>query len=457
MRNDVSQAPFQTSQEAVSWITGLISFGIRPGLERMKELAKRLGHPERRLKFIHVAGTNGKGSTCAFLSSVLRRCGYAVGTFTSPYLTRYADRIQLNGEPIPDGELLSIANKVRLIADDIARTELGSPTMFEVTTAIALEYFAKSAYPDFVVWETGLGGKSDCTNIVTPIVSVITNIGHDHTDILGGTLEQIAGEKAGIIKPGVPVVCAETNPDIAALLERAAREKKSTFYLIGREYKGEILENSRDKLVFRFEGPFLAMEPIRLSLIGAHQAKNAAAAMMTLEVLRQYYAAILEEDDVKAGFAEAAWPGRMETLEIGGRTLLLDGAHNPEGAESLARALQDLFGWQKLHFMAGMLSNKNHSGYLWHILPIVDTLIVSEPDFRKKMDADALARVAEQLKRERGKPDLRILVEPDWKQALQRLLDMTGERDLAVVSGTLYLISDVRSWLLNGKTGEKGW
>lgn len=448
---------FQSCQEAVSWITGLVSFGIKPGLKRMEELVRRLDHPQRRLKFIHVAGTNGKGSTCAFLSSVLLHCGYDVGTFTSPYLTRFADRIQLNGQPIPDEELLRIANKIKPIADEIAATDLGSPTMFEVTTAIALEYFARSAYPDFVVWETGLGGKNDCTNIVTPLVSVITNIGHDHMEILGQSLQDIAAEKAGIIKSGVPVVSAVEQPGLAAVIDRVAGEKKSKHYLLGREYRSEVTENRPDRLVFRFEGPFLGMDRIRLSLVGAHQAKNAAAALMALEVLRQYYAVVQEEEDVRAGLAAASWPGRLETVSAGGKSVLLDGAHNPEGAEALVKALRELYSWRKLHFMIGMLSSKNHSDYLWHILPTVDTLIVSEPEFRKKMDAEQLAQLAEQGKRDRAKPDLNIIVEPDWKQALQRLLDVTEEGDLAVVSGTLYLISDVRSWLLDGKTGEKGW
>lgn len=192
---------FTSYEEAAGWITGLVPFGIKPGLRRIQTIMEKLDHPHRRLKFIHVAGTNGKGSTCAYLASVLRQCGYDVGTFNSPYITRYTDRIQLNGQDIPDDIVIEIVNQLKPIADELADSELGGPTMFEITTALAIVYFAHYAYPDFVVWETGLGGKEDCTNVVTPIVSIITNVGHDHMDILGDTLEQVAVQKAGIIKP----------------------------------------------------------------------------------------------------------------------------------------------------------------------------------------------------------------------------------------------------------------
>lgn len=458
MHDDVNisgKPPFQSCDEAINWINSLIPVGIKPGLSRMQELAERFGHPERRLKFIHVAGTNGKGSTCAMLTSTLRRCGYSVGSFTSPYLTRYTDRIQCDGRDIPDETLLDIVNRIRPAADELAGGELGSPTMFEVTTLVALLYFANYAYPDFVVWETGLGGRLDCTNVVTPLVSVITNVGRDHMDILGDTLEQVALEKAGIVKPGVPVVSAVRQPALAELLRGVAAERSSTLYMLGSQFQADVADASLGRLTFRFSGPFRDVEAIRLSLNGLHQVDNAAVAVMALEVLRQYYAVIVDEDDLRAGMEGAAWPGRLEQLSEQPR-LIIDGAHNPEGAEALSAALTRLYSYKKLHFMIGMLSTKNHYDYLWHILPIVDTLIVSEPDFRKKLDAHRLAELAGRM-RERAKPELTIVTEPDWKRGLERLTGMTGPDDLAVVSGTLYMISDVRSWLLHRKTSEKGW
>lgn len=456
MGYNTDTAYFTTYQEAVNWITELIPFGIKPGLKRMEYMMERLEHPHRRLKFIHVAGTNGKGSTCAYLTQVLIKSGYTVGSFTSPYITKYTDRIQCNGEDIPEEILKDIVNQLKPIADELALTELGAPTSFEITTALALVYFARYAYPDFVVMETGLGGRLDCTNIIFPIVSVITNIGHDHMDILGDTLDQIAIEKAGIIKAGVPVVSSVEQPQLIELLESKARDKQSKLYQLGKDYEYQLDDLRIDQLTFSFTGPFRTINPLVVSLNGEHQVKNAAVAMMTLEVLRQYYAVIIDDENLLAGLVETKWPGRLEMVQKTPR-VLIDGAHNPEGAEILAKALTSIYPHEKLHFMMGMLSTKNHSDYLWHILPIVDTLIVSEPNFRKKMDAHLLAELVERLKSSRAKPGLQVIVEPNWKEALNKLTELTGHDDLAVVSGTLYLISDVRSWILHHKTSEKGW
>jgi dihydrofolate synthase/folylpolyglutamate synthase len=444
--------PFRTYEEARDWITGLTAFGIRPGLERITRLLERFDRPERRLKFIHVAGTNGKGSVCAYLTSVLRAAGYDVGTFTSPYLTRYTDRIRFNGEDIPDDVLVRLANKVKPHVDELAETELGSPTMFEVTTMIAILYFATVAWPDYVVWEAGLGGRLDVTNVVVPVVSVITNIGHDHMDVLGDTLEAIAAEKAGIIKPGVPVVSAASQPEAIRVLDETASARKSTLYLLGRQFREMPIEAGEGTQRFRFEGPFRAIGPLEIAMRGAHQRANAAVAVMTLEVLRQYYALILEEGVLEEGLLSARWPGRLELVRENPR-VLLDGAHNPEGMAALAAALRESFRWRRLHLMIGALANKNHIDMLRHILPIADSLIVTEPDFRKKLDAGELARIAAGIP---GCP-ADAVAEPDWRRALDMLIGRTGSEDLAVVSGSLYLIADVRSSLLHDRDIEKGW
>lgn len=446
---------FRSYTEAVEWITGLVPLGIRPGLKRMEKLMELLDHPERRLKFIHVAGTNGKGSTCAYLTRVLVQNGYDVGTFTSPYIEKYTNRIKYNERDIPEEALLQLANELKPLVDAVAATDLGSPTMFEVSTALALMYFGKVTFPDYVVWEVGLGGRLDSTNIVTPLVSIITNVGHDHMEILGDTLEQVAAEKAGIIKPGVPVVSACEQPEVIEVLQEVCRQKRATLYLMGRQFSFEPLSTALNDQRFHFTGPFRRYESVGISLNGYHQLKNAAVALMTLEVLRQYYALALEDEDVLAGFQTAQWPGRLEMIRQKPR-LLVDGAHNPEGAETLAKALQETYAYRKLHFMIGMLSTKNHSGYLRHILPIVDTLIVTEPDFRKKYEAEQLAALVRKVAAEAGyAPE--VIVQPDWKTALARLMEMTESEDLAVVSGTLYLISDVRSWIINRSDSEKGW
>ncbi|CAM3083696.1 folylpolyglutamate synthase/dihydrofolate synthase family protein [Paenibacillus sediminis] len=448
-------APFHSYQEAVQWINGLIPFGIRPGLDRIQLMLEKLGKPHRRLKFIHVAGTNGKGSTCAFLTEVLIRSGYSVGTFTSPYITKFTNRFQYNGQDIPEETLLELSNRLYPLVEELAATELGSPTMFEVSTALAILYYAEVCYPDVVVWETGLGGRLDVTNVVTPIVSIITNVGYDHTDILGDTLTQIATEKAGIIKPGVPVVSCVEQPEAIAVIKETAKRRNSSLYLLGEQFKIERRTVNMEGQSFRFSGPF-GERDLEISLQGEHQCKNAAGAMMALEVLRQYMAFLLDPEDVLEGFRRTFWAGRLERVSENPR-ILIDGAHNPEGAETLAKSIQEIYSYRKLNLMMGMLSNKHHESYLQHILPIVDTLILTEPDFRKKMDAGHLLDIVEQLRQKYAKPNLEIIVEPDWRAALEVLKSRTEAEDLGVVSGTLYLIADVRSTLLYQTDSEKGW
>ncbi len=445
----------ESYEDARDWITGLVPFGIRPGMERIQRLMEAFGNPERRLKFIHVAGTNGKGSVCAYLTSVLLRCGYDVGTFTSPYITKFTNRFQYNGMDIPEETLLQLSNELKPHVEAIAQTELGSPTMFEVSTALAILYFAKVSYPDFVVWETGLGGRMDVTNIVSPIISVITNVGHDHMDILGDTIEAVTHEKAGIIKPGMPVVSAVSQPEAIAILESTAKTANSSLYLLGQKFSETPLDIRENEQTFRFNGLFRDIEPLTITLNGAHQRTNAAVAVMTLEVLRQYYALIVEDDDLMQGLRDTAWPGRLEMVQTSPR-ILIDGAHNPEGAETLAAALRDTYKYERLHLMMGMLANKNHLDTLRHILPLVDTLVVTEPDFRKALPAGALTELVQTIREQLGY-SFELIVEPNWKQALTRLQTLTSDADLAVVTGTLYLIADVRSQLLYNMDSEKGW
>jgi dihydrofolate synthase/folylpolyglutamate synthase len=448
-------APLQTYNEAVEWINGLIPFGIRPGLERIERLMTLLGEPHRHLKFVHVAGTNGKGSTCAMMTSVLLQSGYDVGTFTSPYITKFTNRFQFNGEDIPEETLLKLANRLYPLVKEIAATELGSPTMFEVSTALAILYYATVAFPDVVVWETGLGGRMDVTNIVTPIVSVITNVGYDHTDILGDTLEQIAAEKAGIIKPGVPVVSCVTQPEAAEVIRETAADKRASLYLVDEQFTYEPSGGDQNGQTFVFRGPFRELQ-ISIGLLGEHQCANAAGAMMTLEVMRQYLAFVLDDEDLLAGFRNARWAGRLEQVS-GNPRIVLDGAHNPEGAESLAKSLSSIYRYRKLILMMGMLANKHHEAYLKHILPLVDTLILTEPDFRRKMDAAEMAGIVEKLRPSYAKEHVEVIVEQDWRKALALLKSRTEAEDLGVVSGTLYLISDVRAALLHQSDSEKGW
>ena len=443
---------FTHYEQAVEWMNSLIPLGIKPGLARMEKIMQVFGNPERRVKFIHVAGTNGKGSTCAFLEKVLLRAGYDVGSFTSPYLHRFTERIRYNGDEIAEADVLKLANELYPVVQEIAASELGSPTMFEVVTALAILYFAREACPYYVVWETGLGGLFDSTNVVTPLITIITNIGHDHQDILGPTLTDIATQKAGIIKSGVPLVSAVEQAEALAVIEAQAQSKRATLYLMNREFSAQPLPARVNEQVFHFYGPFRDYKQITVTLNGSFQIKNAATALMAIEVMRQYYALIVDEDVVYEALQQTEWPGRMEMVSEQPR-IVIDGAHNPEGAEALVQALPQLYRYQKLHVMLGMLEQKNHLAYLRHIMTIADTLIVTEPDFRKKLPAHVLSELLQELAFDERK----IIVEPNWRVALEKLRTLTSHDDLAVVTGSLYMLADVRANLLTIEHTEKGW
>lgn len=447
--------PFATYESAIEWVNGLIPFGIRPGLERLDWMLEELGHPERRLKFIHVAGTNGKGSVCAYMTRLLEKQGYSVGTFTSPYLDKFTNRICTDQKGIAEEQVVGWANRLHPLVEQLAQTELGSPTMFEVVTVMALMHFATETYPDFVVWETGLGGRLDCTNVVLPLVSVITNIGYDHVDVLGDTLPQIAAEKAGIIKRGVPIVSAVEQPEVVDVIRRTAEESRSTLYLMGEQFNYVRKTHDEFGQTFDFSGPFRDLADVEIAMLGEHQVKNAAVALMTLEVLRQYYAVVTEDELEREAMLTTTWAGRLEKVSDEPR-LYLDGAHNPEGAQALAQTLRDSFNYERLHVVMGMLDTKDQRGTLAHILPLAHTLIVTEPDFRKKCDAAKLAAIAAEVQAELG-TSCNILVESDWAVAVARLKQMTEIDDLALVTGTLYLISDARAYLLDTHSAEKGW
>jgi len=437
--------PFSTGEEVLSWIRNTASPGIKPGLSRMEWLMERLGHPERRLKCIHIAGTNGKGSTAALISHTLYTCGYDVGLFTSPYLERFEERIRFNGQPISEADLVEAANRIYDAVEECRMSPWGAPTEFELVTTLAIWYYAHISYPYYVVWETGLGGRWDATNVVYPVLTVITTIGLDHTRFLGDTVENIAREKAGIIKPGVPLVCGVTDAAALAVIEDQARARKATVYLYGREFSATSVESTTDGQTFDFTGPFRKYERVQIGLAGAHQMQNAAVALMSLEVLRQYMAFVFEEDEVLyQGLREARWPGRLERL--GDRPVfLIDGAHNPQGAAALADAVGQLYGRRPLHLVVGLLEDKISPDFFRPLLPLAKTAILTEPDSPRKASAGRLQEVAAPL----AGPGTAIVAEPDWREALARVMREAADDDLILVTGSLYLIGDVRKWWKN--------
>jgi dihydrofolate synthase/folylpolyglutamate synthase len=317
------------------------------------------------------------------------------------------------------------------------------PSEFEVVTAIALWYYAKISYPYFVVWETGLGGRLDATNVVVPLASVITHIGHDHQHLLGETITDIAREKAGIIKSGVPVVSGVDDPAALEVISRAARDRKAKFYQIGRDFVIGDVSLSAEGSRFSFQSYFRSFQDIRLRMIGEHQVRNAAVAIMTLEVLRQYYAALIDEEKLRPALAQTIWEGRMEQISTHPQ-LLLDGAHNLEGAVILAKALEQLYPGREIVLMAGFLRDKDIAGMLQALLPRSRRIVVTEPNHGRAARAEEVATLAKSIA-----PQLQIDLIKDWKQALTFTKELASDKTLALIMGSLYLVGDVRKELLN--------
>lgn len=413
--------------DALSYIHGLLRFGIRPGLERMEALLSSDGDPQEELKILHVAGTNGKGSTCAMLASVLQEAGYRVGLFTSPYVVDFRERIQINGGFIPEEEVARITAILRPIAEEKAAAGLG-PTEFEFITALAFHYFAEQ-HCDYVVLETGLGGRLDSTNVVkSPLVSVITNIAMDHTDILGDTVGEIAREKCGIIKPGCPVVAApQIHAEVQKLISDCAMEQDCSFTLCDAG-QVEVLSSDLTGSRFAFRG-----EEYSLSLIGRHQICNAITAIEALASAK----IPLPQGALAAGLRKANLPARLEVVSR--RPLvLLDGAHNPDGMKALCRVMEPQAGaWTAI---AGMMADKNYDRAMELLGPLCKSIItVTVEGYDRSLSGEALEKAA-------GFYCADVCTAADYTAALELAVDKSAGGPI-VICGSFYLAGGIRQKL----------
>ncbi|MGI6127482.1 MAG: bifunctional folylpolyglutamate synthase/dihydrofolate synthase [Planifilum sp.] len=440
----MGQQRFVTKEDVFRWMEKGCATGIQPGLERMEWALERLGHPEKRLKFIHIAGTNGKGSTAAMIAQVLRQAGYSTGMFISPYVTDWNERISLDGRPIPDSSLVRWAEHLRPVVEEMDR-EVGKPTPFEFWTLLALCYFAREAVPWFVVWEAGLGGRWDSTNVAFPLVSVITNVGLDHIHLLGNTLGEIAEEKAGIIKPGVPVVSGAEDPEAIRVIEKRARENKADLYLLHRDFQVKTLESGPENQRFQFGNVYRTLSDLELPLMGEHQVKNAAVALMTLDLLRQFYATVLEEEDIREGLSATDWPGRLEKVAAG-PDIWLDGAHNREAARALAESVPEILRshtYERLHLVISVSADKEVDEILKPLLPLADLVVVTRADHSRALPVEALAEAVRRVS-----PETRIREASTAAEGLRFAKEDAGDRAMILVTGSLFLVSEVRKWLL---------
>lgn len=431
---------FNTYDEAFQWITTRRGFGPKPGLKRMEWMMEKLNHPEKSFKSIHIAGTNGKGSTVAYLTRLFLSAGQTVGSFTSPHIMRFNERISLNGLPIPDDDVIALANKIKPLYDAISETELGGLTHFEVVTSMMFLYFSEQQ-PDVVLVEVGLGGLFDSTNIITPELSIITTIGLDHINILGSTFEEIAFQKAGIIKPNVPVVLGNiTNEAARKVLIETAKEKHAELAAFGESFQA-ISHNTHDDLFehFSYQSGDIEYSDLIITLLGQHQIENAVTALHAFMMYCQSHDIHYSVDTIREGLEAAFWPVRMEILSKK-PLIILDGAHNEPAMEALLKTFADNFSGRRIKVMYATLTTKE--------LEKISGLLQKIPNSEYHLTTFDFPHAA-------TLDDLRVRMaipaasyHENWQTALDSLRTEASEEEVILVTGSLYFLSDVRKFLI---------
>ncbi|MEW6388611.1 MAG: folylpolyglutamate synthase/dihydrofolate synthase family protein [Thermodesulfobacteriota bacterium] len=425
---------FSDLSRATTWVFDLQKYGIKFGLSSTLNLLSRLNLPYEQGRYLHLAGTNGKGSVAAMLSAILTQAGYPVGLFTSPHLVEFQERYRLGDRDITPERLLDLINQVRAAVD-----EGEPPTFFEFATAMAfLYFFQQGATP--IILETGMGGRLDATNIVTPLVSVITNISMDHQDFLGETLLAVAREKAGIIKAGVPLVTYARQKRVLDLFRAHCRESASPMYVGGLDFQARGGPPGR----FSYRGLHNSLSQLYLNLKGRHQYANAALALAVVELLNQSDFPV-SETAIREGLKHTRWPGRLEQVPQDPR-VWLDGAHNPAAARALAQILKQSHNHGRLILVLGIMADKDLEAILARLLPLAHTVIFTQPRYFRAAKPEDLAR--------RAKPyRVKTILEPRVETAVQQAQNLAGPQDRIVITGSLYTVGEAKEYFRGGGGG----
>ena len=414
-----------TLDEALRYIHEVCWKGTIPGLERIQALLDAMGNPERKCKFVHVTGTNGKGSTCAMVASILRKAGYKTGLYTSPYLIRFNERIQINGEQISDADICELTEYVKPFAESIFER----PTEFEMVTAIGFEYFVRHKC-DIVVCEVGMGGEFDATNVIpAPEAAVICNIGLDHTEVLGDTLEKIAGAKAGTIKPGCDAVLYRERPSVEAVFEERCKALNAPLHKADFDSL-HLLSHSLEGQVFDWE----RFHALRLPLLGEHQLHNAAVALTTARVLQKRGWKITDEQ-IREGIESVRWPGRFELMRKD-PMFIIDGGHNPQCIEALVKNIRDYLPGRELTVLTGVLGDKDFHCMYRDVAQYAKEFITITPANARALTAEKLADYLRQF----GKPVTACDVVAD---GVRLAIEHAGKDGVVLCYGSLYMIGDI--------------
>ncbi len=429
--------------ETLEYLLSLDVFGWHPGLTRIEKLMETLGNPEREMTFVHIGGTNGKGSTTAMTASVLKRAGYRTGTFISPHLVSYRERISINGQWISEEDLAETATYVRSKVEEMVARGHEQPTGFEVSTAIAIWYFYQQK-TDIAVMEVGLGGAIDSTNVITPVVSVITNVTMDHMEYLGNSIREIASVKAGIIKRGVPVLTGSEEADALEVIEERAREMGAAPHVVGRDLYYNILELGVEGTRFVVKNARGRRLELHTPLVGAHQAINGTLVALVAQELNAQGFTVSDEALVE-GMADTVWPARLEMIRQSPQ-VLLDAAHNYDGAVKLKRSLNVIYKYNRLIYVIGMLADKQRIKVMTQLGPLADIIVVTKPNSPRAGDWKAMSREALRYTPE-------VYEEEDIIKAVEIALDLAEPDDLICIAGSIYMVAFAREYFL--KQGTK--
>ncbi|HOM02249.1 MAG TPA: folylpolyglutamate synthase/dihydrofolate synthase family protein [Acetivibrio sp.] len=425
-------------EQALEYIHGTYKFGIKLGLDNIRKLLELMGNPHKKLKYVHVAGTNGKGSTVAFISSILKESGYKVGIYTSPYIERFTERIRVGNDEISKEDLARITGFVKEKVELMVLRGSNHPTEFEIVTAVAFQYFYEKAC-DIVVLEVGLGGRFDSTNIIdAPLAAVITTISYDHMAQLGNTLDKIAFEKAGIIKKGTDVVLYPQSQEADRVFEDVCRKKDACLHKVSFE--------SLEIKSFFIEGQefdYGRFKSLKIGLLGEHQVKNAVVALKTSLILAKKGLSKICESSIRKGLANAKWPGRLEILKKE-PIFLIDGAHNAEGAQTLSKFLKTYFPYKKIVFIIGILGDKDYGKMIEECAPLAEHVIAVTPNSDRALPAEILAQSLEGYCKN-------VYISDAIVNAVDKSFEITPKDGLICAFGSLYYIGEVRSILLDRK------
>lgn len=426
-----------TIETALEWIHSRLKFNIRPGLTRIEALLKLLGNPEKELSMLHVAGTNGKGSTVAFTRGILEQLDLTVATFTSPFIATFGERMAINGHPIPDDKLIMYVEQLKPFVEEMDKDEnLAGITEFEIITALAFRYFADE-HVDVALIEVGLGGLLDSTNVIQPVATAITTIGMDHMDILGDTLEKIAAQKAGIIKPNTPLVTGKIADEALAVIAQTAQKNQAQHYQYGIDYQVEILENER----FNYKDDEIHLLNLEKSLLGLHQIDNAALAVKLTMVYAQKVGLSLSEEAIRKGLKRTFWPARMEEISRAPLTLL-DGAHNVHAMQRLLENLKNEFSGRKITILFSALVTKDIPEMI-KMLQTVDNseLILTTFDYPKALKLEDFTYLEKE----------NVALAEDWKSTYSALKANLQKDDVLLMTGSLYFMSQIRAYILESE------